>query len=113
MQLRIQHLSGFFFGLMASLLLPALIAGCDNDKDRKKKLYLCLALSQAGTGTCTDPGYVSGTDRWYVSFDNVALLDAFATLGLPADNAGEFKEKCLYYMRQFYNGVPISFSTEP
>ncbi|MHC4660805.1 MAG: hypothetical protein ACYS8W_03865 [Planctomycetota bacterium] len=32
---------------------------------------------------------------------------------LPPESAEEFKEKCLYYLWSFFEGVPVSFSLRP
>ncbi|TET36588.1 MAG: matrixin family metalloprotease [Planctomycetota bacterium] len=58
-------------------------------------------------------GYLDGTDKWHIDFDNEALYQAMDTMGFPPDRADEFKSKTVKYVRKFFYGQCISFDLVP
>jgi hypothetical protein len=92
------------------LLLATLLAGCGGSETGQR--VIALELREV-TGETLPNGFVLGTDKWHIEFDNGALAGALAQQGFSSGQAEEFKSKTLDYLKNFFFGIRISFSTEP
>ncbi|TET36590.1 MAG: hypothetical protein E3J72_08370 [Planctomycetota bacterium] len=97
----------FILPVIAAALI--LITGCDSGK----ATTTYVVIRPPVTDEWLNAGYINGTDKWHVDFDNAALLDALPKMGIAPEYAEEFKATTLRYIREFYVGLRISFSDAP
>ncbi|MHC4663177.1 MAG: hypothetical protein ACYS8W_16065 [Planctomycetota bacterium] len=90
------------------LLLFTFTFGCDGPDTR---IVVVAQTSEPDTWQST--GYVPATDMWHVDFDDAVLINALARMNFATCRSEEFKTKLVGYLRQFFYGLNISFSSEP
>jgi len=103
-------LKPYFSYIPIVLLLATLLPGCGGSESGQKVIVLEL---REVTGQTLPNGFVLGTDKWHIDFDNGALAAALAQQGFSSGQAEEFKSKTLEHLKTYFFGIRISFSSKP
>ncbi|MHC4663176.1 MAG: hypothetical protein ACYS8W_16060 [Planctomycetota bacterium] len=95
--------------ILFSITLSIVPAGCSSSDSEEEIVFRKLPLPEIWI----PDDYPENTDRWFIDFDDAALMQAMPVMRISLEIDMDFKARTIRYIRKYYNGLRISFCTEP